>query len=339
MTTISAKFYDGKTSRGTPVSIHLALGDWLRISGLERDRIYGLSEVRISARLGDTSRSISLPDGAVCETFENDMIDAILRRQGRGGWPAVIHTLASKWRYVLLLLLVTLVGVWALIDYGIPALAKRVAFHFPVSVDKALGRDGLKLLDRTLFSPSGLGAKRQEHLRTVFAAMTRDRADGYAYRLEFRKSDRAGANAFALPSGIIVLTDAIVVFAHNQHELIGVLAHEIGHVKHRHALRALLQNSAVALLIASATGDVTSLTALSAALPTLLVRAKYSRAFETEADRFALQYLLDHNIPTTNYADILVRLDKARARDGDAHNYLASHPVTSQRIRTFKEER
>jgi len=71
MTTISARFYDGKTSRGTPVSIHLDPGDWLRISGLERDLIYRLSEVRITARLGDTSRSIYLPGGAVCETSEN----------------------------------------------------------------------------------------------------------------------------------------------------------------------------------------------------------------------------------------------------------------------------
>ncbi len=338
MTTISARFYDGKTSRGTPVSIHLDPGDWLRISGLERDLIYRLSEVRITARLGDTSRSIYLPGGAVCETSENDTIDAILRRRGRGGWQAVIHTLENRWRYVLFLLLVTLVGVWAIIEYGIPALAKRVAFNFPASADSALGRDGLKLLDQTLFSPSGLGEKRQEHLRTVFEAMTRDLADGHAYRLEFRKSERVGPNAFALPSGIIVVTDEMVLLAQNQNELIGVLAHEIGHVKHRHALRALLQNSAVALLIASATGDLTSLTALSAALPTLLVKAKYSRAFEMEADQFALQYLRAHNIPPKHFADILLRVEKESGFNSEAHNYLASHPETTQRMKLFKGE-
>jgi len=38
--------------------------------------------------------------------------------------------------------------------------------------------------------------------------------------------------------------------------------------------------SHVVSIIASVTGDVTSITALSAALPTMLLEAQYSRAFE-----------------------------------------------------------
>ncbi len=338
MITIRAKFYDGKTSLVTPVLIHLDPGSRLRISGLERDLIYGLSEVRISARVGDTPRSIYLPGGAMCETSENDTIDALLRRGGRGEWQAVVHMLESKWRYVLLLLLGTVVGIWVIIDYGIPALAKRVAYTFPASADSALGRDGLKILDQTLFSSSVLERDRQDHLRTVFEAMTREIADGHEYRLEFRKSDRVGPNAFALPAGIIVVTDELVLLAQHQNELIGVLAHEIGHVKHRHALRTLLQNSAVALLVASVAGDLTSLTELSAALPTLLVETGYSRAFETEADQFALQYMLEYDIPPANFAEILIRLEERNVHKGKVHNYLASHPETSQRIRMFREK-
>jgi hypothetical protein len=182
MTTIKAKFYDGKTSLGTPVWIHLDHASKLRISGLEQDLIYGLTAVRISARVGDTPRSIYLPGGAMCETSENDTIDAHLRLRGRDGLQAVVHVLESKWRYVLFLLLVTIVGVWVILDYGIPALAKRVAYTFPTSADMALGREGLKSLDQTLFSPSTLEKDRQDHLQTVFKAMTRELADGHAYR-------------------------------------------------------------------------------------------------------------------------------------------------------------
>ena len=203
----------------------------------------------------------------------------------------------------------------------------------------ALGRDGLKSLDQTLFSPSTLEKDRRDHLQTVFEAMTRKLADGHAYRLEFRKSDRVGPNAFALPSGIIVVTDKLVLLAQHQSELIGVLAHEIGHVKHRHALRTLLQNSAVSLLVASIAGDLTSLTELSATLPRLLVGAGYSRAFEMEADQFALRYMLEHDIPPENFAKILIRIEEETVHQGEVHNYLASHPVTSQRIRMFREER
>lgn len=339
MTTIRAKFYDGKTSLGTPVWIHLDSASKLRISGLERELIYGLSELRISARVGDTPRSIYLPGGAMCETSGNEAIDAFLRRQGRGGLQAVTHVLESKWRYVVLLLLFTIIGVWTSIEYGIPALAKRVAYTFPASTDIALGRAGLKNLDKTLFTPSVLEKDRQDHLLKVFEAMTRELADGHNYRLEFRKSDHVGPNAFALPSGIIVVTDKLVLLAQHQNELIGVLAHEIGHVKYRHALRTLLQNSAVSLLVVSVAGDLTSLTELSATLPKLLVEAGYSRAFETEADQFALQYMLEHNIPPTYFAEILIRIEEETVHEGKRNNYLASHPVTNQRIKMFREKR
>ena len=339
MTMIRATFYDGKTSRGTPVQIHLESPDRLRITGLERDLTYGLAEARIASRVGNTPRSIALPGGAICETSENDAIDALLRQRGRSRWPALVYALESRWISVLPLLFVTLVGGWGLIAYGIPALANHVASAFPASADATLGRDGLKLLDQVLFAPSTLTAEQQESLRAIFDTMTQQLADGHAYQLEFRKSDRLGPNAFALPSGIIVVTDKLVLLARHQSELIGVLAHEMGHVQHRHALRTLLQNSAVALLLASVTGDLTSLTALSAALPTLLVEAKYSRAFETEADRFALQYLREHDIPVAYFGDMLIRLDEASARTGAVHDYLASHPVTSQRMRMLQEAR
>jgi Zn-dependent protease with chaperone function len=339
MTMIRATFYDGQTSRGTPVWIHLESPDRLRITGLERDLTYSLSAIRIASRVGITPRRLSLPGGAMCETPENDAIDAILRRRGRGRWQAMVYALESRWGYVLPLLFVTLVGGWGLVEYGIPVLAKRVAYAFPASADVTLGKDGLTLLDQGLFSPSTLEKVRQEQLRTIFHNMTQQLADGHAYHLEFRKSDRVGPNAFALPSGIIVVTDELVLLARHQNELIGILAHEIGHVQYRHALRTLMQNSAVALLMASLTGDITSLTALSAALPTLLVEAKYSRAFEIEADRFAIQYLREHHIQPAYFADMLVRLEESADRQSEVHNYLASHPVTSERIRMFREDR
>ena len=196
----------------------------------------------------------------------------------------MLHTWESRLGYVVMALVLTVVGSWALVEYGIPALATQVAYAVPPSVDAALGREGLHVLDRVLFSPSALDEQRQIHLRTQLAHITQGLTDGDLFQLEFRKSEQVGPNAFALPSGIIVLTDELVLLAEHPHEISSVLAHEVGHIQHRHALRSLLQNSAVVLLIASVTGDVTSITALSATLPTMLLEAQYSRAFETEAD-------------------------------------------------------
>ena len=48
---------------------------------------------------------------------------------------------------------------------------------------------------------------------------------------------------------------------------VAVLAHEIGHLVHRHGLRHALQSSTVALVIVAMTNDVASLSAFAAATP------------------------------------------------------------------------
>ncbi len=96
--------------------------------------------------------------------------------------------------------------------------------------------------------------------------------------------------------------------------------------------------SHVVSIIASVTGDVTSITALSAALSTMLLEAQYSRAFEVEADQFALQYLQDHYIPLKHFADSLVRMENASRAYVPMPNYLATHPATHQRVKLFQDQ-
>lgn len=337
MMEVPAFFYDGKSSKKKEVLIRFDGSGGMRITGLDSDLVYRLSDVRIAPRIGNTPRSIHFPDGAKCETPDNDLIDEVLSRHGRGRFQRLVHTLESRLRFVIVSLVLTVIAIWAFVEFGIPVLAKRVAFAVPPSIEKTLGEEGLEELDRlSLFWPSDLDQARQNRLTSLFDTLTQHLNDGHDYRLEFRKSDRFGANAFALPSGIVVVTDDLVRLAENDKELIGIFAHEIGHVVHRHALRAMLQNSTGALLVGTVTGDVFSKSALSTALPTLLVQMKYSRAFETEADRYALHYLKANSIPPKHFSDILLRLERQHGGTGNTHDYLSSHPATSKRIKMFQ---
>lgn len=337
MSALQAVYYDGKTSDKRAVQVELAAPGQLIIRGLENELRYRLAEVRIAPRVGNTPRSIYLPGEAKCETWDNDAIDVFLKRHRHGtGW-AWLHTLESHLGYVALALVITAVSVWGLIEYGVPLLAKHVARALPATVDAALGEQGLSMLDRTFFAPSRLSAQRQQALRTLFADNTADLPDGEHMQLVFRSSPRIGANAFALPSGKIVITDELVSLARHDNELVAVLAHEIGHVVHRHALRRVLQDSTVVLIIAAVTGDVASITSLAATIPTVLVEAKYSRNFEREADEYALQHLRAHNIAPHYFADILLRMENTRPSRGDIPDYLATHPATEERILLFQE--
>jgi predicted Zn-dependent protease len=337
MSTLQAVYYDGKTSDKRAVEIELAGPAQLIIRGLENELRYRLAEVRIAPRVGNTPRSIYLPGEAKCETSDNDAIDVFLKRYRHAAGSAWLHTLESRLGYVALALVITAVAVWGLVEYGVPLLAKHVARALPPSVDAALGEQGLSALDRTFFAPSHLSEQRQQALRALFAETTADLPDEEGLQLVFRSSPRIGANAFALPSGTIVVTDELVSLARRDDELVAVLAHEIGHVVHRHALRRVLQDSTVVLIIAAVTGDVTSITSLAATIPTVLVEAKYSRSFEREADDYALQYLRAHNIAPHYFADILLRMEHARPSRGDIPDFLSTHPATEERILRFKE--
>jgi Zn-dependent protease with chaperone function len=153
--------------------------------------------------------------------------------------------------------------------------------------------------------------------------------------LEFRRG--LGPNAFALPDGTVVVTDELVELAENDNEILSVLAHEIGHVHHRHSLRMALESSTVVLLVSTYFGDVTQLTTLSAALPGVYAQAHYSREHESEADAFALEYLLKARIPKKHFADILRSLQKLAGPDPKhGLQYLSSHPPTAERIGRFE---
>lgn len=130
------------------------------------------------------------------------------------------------------------------------------------------------------------------------------------YQLVLRDSKSIGANAFALPSGIIIATDDLIKLT-NDAELTAVLAHEVSHVKFHHSLRHTLQSSATALLLAVWLGDLTSLSSLAAAIPALLVSAQYSQSFELEADRYALDYLAANGLSAESFASALNKLEQS----------------------------
>src|SRR5262249_3521883 len=108
---------------------------------------------------------------------------------------------------------------------------------------------------------------------------------------------------------------------------LAVIAHEIGHEEHKHVLRSVLQNSAVVLVGAYFTGDVSSASALVVSVPTFLLDSHYSRAFETEADSYAFASLAAHRISPEYFAEVMTEMQRSHPvlkREGSG--YLSTHP-------------
>jgi len=332
MTQFQALYYDGRTSRAHRVWLS-SNGEWLQISGEGISVDVELDTIRVSSRLGDSPRYLKFADGAKCETEDHDAVDAIFSRVD------LVHRLERRWSLALIATLFTAVIVWMGIAYGLPAMARHVADATPVAIEQSIGQQSLKTLDGSVMKESRLMEVDRERARSAFARVSetlQSRHDTIPVLL-LRRSEALGANAFALPSGIVVFTDEMVELAQNDEELMAVIAHELGHVHHRHIMRSILQNSVAALLVASLLGDVTSITGLAASIPTFLVEQRYSREFEFEADAFALQWMESQQVDVQHFAHILQRLSDSHGKDSEGmEKYLSTHPSMAERIESIE---
>ena len=328
MSVLQAVYFDGKRSRRHPVSVLLS-GGKLKVVGREVSEEVDARRVRRSLRVADTPRWLYLPGGGACVTEDNDAVDRMTRV---GRYEHILHVWESRPAYAALSIALVVASLWLLVTHVVPVAVERIAARIPVEAEAVLGRETLSGMEQYLLKPTALPAARRAALGAQFDAMARAAGETTPYRLEFRASPVIGANAFALPSGIILMTDELVGAARNDHEVLGVLAHELGHVRHRHTMRRLLEGSATALIIAAITGDVASATSLAAAAPTVLLQMKYSRDNEREADRYAIAMMRQAGYDPRHLAALLKRMEEKVPKGFRVvPDLLSSHPPTEER--------
>jgi Zn-dependent protease with chaperone function len=338
MSTFTGTYFDGRSSKPVQVGITFE-GTTLRLqdcAAVLPDIVVPLQNCSATPPLGKTGRSLILPGGARCETRDADLLAFVDSRRGPIGSARIVNFLESGWKTALACLLGLFLCIWGFVAAGIPFLSKIAAAAVPAAVTDRLSRQTLAVLDTHFLEPSELGAGRSAHLQSLFHGLVDRKNSPTHYRLEFRKSDQAGANAFALPSGLIVMTDELVGLAENDRELIGVLAHEIAHVENRHGLRMLFQNAGTLLLVSALAGDVSSISAAGETLPTLLIESGYSQRFEKEADRAAGMYLIRMGWGTVSLQNVLARIAKT-APIHPAFAIFSTHPDLEERIGYLKK--
>lgn len=336
MIEVRGYLYDGGTSQRADGELQLFEDGTVRLATSHHDTLVSLDELTISSRLGSTPRQIRFPDGTLFETDDNDKIDEWLKLARPRTRVSVAHALESRLRWTIPILLLAAAGTWLFLAYGLPVLANGVAFTLPAQVLDTASEETLALLDKYAISDSELTEARQAELDQRFNALI-DGLEGHELAIEYRKGgDYIGANAFALPSGTIIVTDELVALAENDDEIVSVMAHEVGHVVHRHSLRQVLQGSAITLGLLLITGDPNS---LLATVPAVLVTLGYSRDFEREADKYAKERLAAQGIDPENLSTMLLRLEQEHIdrSDGESDDsgllyYLSTHPPTRERI-------
>ncbi|HLZ01794.1 MAG TPA: M48 family metallopeptidase [Bradyrhizobium sp.] len=217
--------------------------------------------------------------------------------------------------------------------FGIPLAADRLAPLVPEAFEQRLGE------------ASDL------QIKAIFGANICNRAGGQAAFVKLLTELRQAAglntdvqstvlatdvpNAFALPGGKVYLFSGLLAKAQNADEIAGVLAHELGHLKHRDNMRGMIYNGGSSFLIGLLFGDVTGSGALIFASRSLIT-ASYSREAEQNADTMTIEVMHKLGRSPKPMGELLYRVT---GKEG-GHNLsiLASHPLTEDRLQRMSAE-
>ena len=216
--------------------------------------------------------------------------------------------------------------------WGIPTLASVAAARVPVSWEVALGVAAMAQLAppaRRCQDP-----ERQRRIDEVAGVLLRTLPES---RYPFRVTvvDHPMVNAFAAPGGFIVVFRGLLERTDNAEELAGVLAHEIQHVLHRDATRAILRQASTGILVAALVGDVSGIMAFGIESARMLGDLRHSREAEHDADRDGMRMLHAARVDPEGMLAFFRAIQKLEASAPAAARYLSTHPPPGDRLQAL----
>lgn len=225
------------------------------------------------------------------------------------------------------------ISIIAVVLFVIPYAADRLAPLVPQAVERRLG-DASEVRLLTIF---GDKVCKGEAGQPAFSKLvnTLRQAAGLDPSVQATVLATPVPNAFALPGGRIYLFSGLLAKAENADEIASVLAHELGHLKHRDSVRELIHTGGTSFLIGLLFGDVTGSGAVIFASRSL-VTASYSREAEQSADTFAIDVMHRLGRSPKGLGELLFRVTGKEA--DKSLSILASHPLTEDRLKRMSDE-
>jgi predicted Zn-dependent protease len=233
----------------------------------------------------------------------------------------------------------------------LPALGEAEADQFSIADEKKLGEQIMRQIRpdpdvvddpvlyeylQSIFQPLVQSAKRRGDISADMEA-----AFGWE---PFLVRDRT-FNAFALPGGYVGVHLGLIAAAGTRDEMASVLGHELSHITQRHIARSMVANKhqSVVTLAAMLLGLLASSASRNSDVPMAIIatgqasmatgQLTFSRAMESEADRFGLDVMTDAGFAPAGMAAMFERLESAsQLNDDNSYPWLRSHPLTMERL-------
>jgi len=167
------------------------------------------------------------------------------------------------------------------------------------------------------------------------------KADSHFFKHKFFIVDKNEFNAFAAPSGLIFVYTGLIDAMDTEDELVSVMAHETGHVIHRHIAQQAEKSKAITIAtlalvlagIASGSGDVGSALITGGMAAGQTAQLKYSRQDEEEADRVGYDYMRAMNRNPVAMVGMLRKMHRENVlNSSQMPPYLLTHPDPDLRM-------
>ncbi len=312
---------------GTEVSVELPMdGLQLRAGGHNDEQLFFEHVTQPAWILTTSDHAILVPLAEVADSVLQERIRAVTRRKS---------SVASRLMIAIAVVLLLVVGSVALLFSQKSRLARMAAGHVPLSVEEQFGDAVFKSMEQgmKITTDPRWTAQMDPVMERLLQVATNS---GYKFRLHIAESDEL--NAFAIPGGHMVVYTGLLKAVKRPEELAGVLAHEMAHVTQRHSLRNMIEALGLSLTVQTIFGDASGLVALASEGSETLLRQKFSRDTEREADDAGWELLVSANIDPRGMIDFFRTMQTELAKNASTAatdsglSFLSTHPATAERI-------
>ncbi len=212
-------------------------------------------------------------------------------------------------------------------DRVVAALARQI----PPEMETQMGEDAFHQLtsSRTLIEDKRSLEGLREISQPLITSLNEQLEQRHPFQLHIL--DDPTINAFALPSGDVVVFTGLLLRAESPEEVAGVLAHEFSHVTHQHSMRQILASLGLVNIFQALMGDMSGVSMMSG---TSLLTLQSSQDFEREADAGAFDLLVESRINPEGLLSFFRRLREESPYElepGEMLSLLSTHPPTVER--------
>lgn len=213
------------------------------------------------------------------------------------------------------ILLVLFIGAWVFFIYY-PVDDKEEIVVAPVVDKEASIKE--KLIELMHFQPAG--SDNSELMKALGELQNLVKDSEIEYQLYL--SNSSDINTYSLLGNMIVLNRGLIKMCDTPEELIGIIAHGIGHLKHNHNKEEFIKSLEIKLLLEENNASITEVSEL-------LNNNLYSVENEIQADDYAISKMKELNI-SPHYMVYIFK--KLYLKSDKIPEFLSTHPGLNQRI-------